>query len=205
MCLREPSVESNQEEADTKVFLCASFAAELGYQKVRIVTVDSDIGILALYYQQKIDVDLLLEIGTGANLKIIDISTHDLPINVTDALSGLHAMSGCDTTSCFIGIGKKKCLSILESNERFLAAIGKLGESTELERNTLSVLEEYVCRLYSMKHCDDINKTKYVHYTVILKYFGWVDFQSDMIVNDTFFSYLCQGQDHFKTCFSFQF
>ena len=72
-CLREPSLESNQEEADTKVFLCASFAAELGYQKGRIVTVDSDIGILTLYYQQKIDVDLLLEIGTGANLKIIDI------------------------------------------------------------------------------------------------------------------------------------
>ena len=83
-----------------------------------------------------------------------------IPTNVTDALPGFHAMSACDTTSCFIGIGKKKCLSILESNERFLAAIGKLGESTELERNTLSVLEKYVCRLYSMKHCDDINKAR---------------------------------------------
>ena len=34
-CLPEPSLESNQEEADTKVFLCATFAAELGYQKVQ--------------------------------------------------------------------------------------------------------------------------------------------------------------------------
>ena len=49
-CLPEPSLESNQVEADTKVFLCATFAAELGYQKVQIVTVDSGIGILALYY-----------------------------------------------------------------------------------------------------------------------------------------------------------
>ena len=159
-CLPEPSLESNQEEADTKVFLCATFAAELGCQKVRIVTVDSDNGILALYYQQKINADLLLEIGTGPNLKIIDISSHDLPVDITDALPGLHATSGCDTTSCFIGIDKKKFLSILQSNARFLTAMGTLGESTELEQNTLSVLEEYLCRLYSMKNCNNINKAR---------------------------------------------
>ena len=157
-CLPEPSLESNQEEADTKVFLCATFAAELGYQKVRIVTVDSDIGILALYYQQKINADLLLEIVTGPNLKIIDISTHDLLVDVTDALPSLHAISGCDTTSCFIGIGKKKCLSILQSNARFLTAMETLGESTELEQNTLLVLEEYLFRLYSLKNCNNIKK-----------------------------------------------
>ena len=144
---------SKSHQMETKQ-ICATFAAELGYQKVRIVTVDSDIGILALYYQQKIDADICLEIGTGPNLKIIDISTHDLPVDVTDALPG------CDTTSCFIGIGKKKCLSILQSNARFLTAMGTLGESTELEQNTLSVLEEYVCRLYSMKNCNNINKAR---------------------------------------------
>ena len=117
-------------------------------------------GILALYYQQKIKADLLLEIGTGPNLKIIDISTHDLPVDVTDALPGLHAISGCDTTSCFIGIGKKKYLSILQPNARFLTAMGALGESTELEQNTLSVLEEYLSRLYSMKNCNNINKRR---------------------------------------------
>ena len=159
-CLPEPSLESNQEEADTKVFLCATFAAELGYQKVQIVTVDSDNGISALYCQQKIDADLLLEIVTGPNLKIIDTSTHDLPVDVTDALPGLHAISGCDTMSCFIGIDKKKCLSILQSNARFLTAMGTLGESTEVEQNTLSVLEEYVCRLYSVKNCNNINKAR---------------------------------------------
>ena len=35
-----------------------------------------------------------MEIGTGSNLKIIDISTHDLPVDVTDVLPGLHAISG---------------------------------------------------------------------------------------------------------------
>ena len=117
-------------------------------------------GILALYYQQKIKADLLLKIGTGPNLKIIDISTHDLPFDITDALPGLQTISGCDTTSCFIGIDKKKCLSILQSNARFLKAMGTLGKSTELEQNTLSVLKEYVCRLYSMKNCNNINKER---------------------------------------------
>ena len=112
-----------------------------------------------MYCQQKIDADLLLEISTGPNLKIIAISNHDLPVDVTDALPGLHAIFQCDTTSCFIGIGKKKCLSILQFNARFLTGMRTLGESTELEQNTLLVLE-YVCRLYSMKNCNNINKAR---------------------------------------------
>ena len=41
-----PELESQQEEADTKIFLCASYSAELGFRSVKITTVDSDVAIL---------------------------------------------------------------------------------------------------------------------------------------------------------------
>ena len=47
---RIAALESNQEEADTKVFLCARFAITLGISSITIVNIDSDIGILGLFY-----------------------------------------------------------------------------------------------------------------------------------------------------------
>ena len=42
-------LESEQEEADTKMFLCAVHAESMGFDKVKIVTVDSDVAILCIY------------------------------------------------------------------------------------------------------------------------------------------------------------
>ena len=159
-CVPELALHSNQEEADTKAFLCASFASDLGFEKVRIVTVDSDMGILALYHQQQIQAKLLLEIGTGSNLKILDISSHTFSKSLIDALPGLHAFSGCDTTSSFNGIGKVKCLSTLQSESKYIKAMANIGEAANLDPETILILEEYVCRLYSIKNCNQINKAR---------------------------------------------
>ena len=44
-------ISSEQEEADTKVFLCAQFAFDIGFERVNIVTVDTDVAILGMYFQ----------------------------------------------------------------------------------------------------------------------------------------------------------
>ena len=67
-----------QEEADTKMFLCASYAATLGIDEVNIVTVDSDVAVLSLYYQQQISTRILLEYGTSTKTKIFDINANSL-------------------------------------------------------------------------------------------------------------------------------
>ena len=51
-------LESKQKEADTKVFLCSKFANEIGFGNVRIITVDSDVAILTLYYQHQLSVQI---------------------------------------------------------------------------------------------------------------------------------------------------
>ena len=62
-----PELQSEQEEAFTKMFLCAQFASTLGFQSVKIITVDSDVAILALYFASKIKTHICLEMGTGAS------------------------------------------------------------------------------------------------------------------------------------------
>ena len=49
-CSHVPELSSSQ-EVDTKMFLFAQFAASFGFQSVEIITVDSDVAILSLYFQ----------------------------------------------------------------------------------------------------------------------------------------------------------
>ena len=51
-CSHVPELSGSQEEAGTKMFLCAQFAVSFGLQSVEIIKFDSDIAILSLYFQQ---------------------------------------------------------------------------------------------------------------------------------------------------------
>ena len=41
----------SKQEADAKIFLCAKFAASFDSKSASIITVDSDLAILLMYYQ----------------------------------------------------------------------------------------------------------------------------------------------------------
>ena len=45
---------SSQEEVDTKMFLCAKLASDLGYSEICFHTVDTDVFVLAMYFQMRI-------------------------------------------------------------------------------------------------------------------------------------------------------
>ena len=57
-------LSSHQEEADTKMFLAARFAFKLGFIKVNIITIDTDVAVLAIYYQLILDGSIYLEYET---------------------------------------------------------------------------------------------------------------------------------------------
>ena len=106
---------------------------------------------------------MFLEYGTGPKAQIFDISSYKPTFeNMPKALPGLHALSGCDSTSGFNGIGKVKCLKVPESDDRF---IDLLGEEATLSATVLEVLEEYVCKLYGVKNETDINRARYKLFT----------------------------------------
>ena len=99
--------------------------------------------------------------GTGSKTKIYDISSNSIDYRLQQALPSLHALSGCDSTSCFSGIGKAKCLKVLQTDQRFLDAACLLGEEENPSETVTEVLEEYVCHLYGNKKETSINTTRY--------------------------------------------
>ena len=96
-------ISSEQEKADTKVFLCAQFAFDNGFKRVNIVTVDKDVAILGTYFQSMLNGKIYLQYGTLSATTLYNLSENSLDRSLVQALPGLHGFSGCDTTSCFEG------------------------------------------------------------------------------------------------------
>ena len=47
-----------------------------------------------------------MEYGTTPNLAYYNVSTHKFDDQLIQALPGIHALSGCDSTSCLTGKGR---------------------------------------------------------------------------------------------------
>ena len=126
-CEKVDELCSNQEEADTKVFLAAKLAQDVGCSDIGIFTVDSDVAILACFYATRLNSRLFVTIGSGNNIRILNVSSNEWSSEVLKCLPALHAILGCDAVSAFNGIGKRKWLTKLEDNEEFLHTLDTLG------------------------------------------------------------------------------
>ena len=117
-CVETPEICSDQEEADTKMFLCAAFALALGFNSVCIVTIDTDILILGCCFSNKLERNLFTKLLTKPT-RIFNFTQHLLDANYCNALPGYHAVKGCDYKSSFHGLGKTKGLKLLKDNLSF--------------------------------------------------------------------------------------
>ena len=61
-----------------------------------------------MYFQSMLNGKIYLQYGTSSANTLYDLSENPLDRNIVQALPGLHAFSGCDTTSCFEGKGTLK-------------------------------------------------------------------------------------------------
>ena len=94
------------EEADTRMILHVLFASQSGCQKVMFRTVDTDVVALAVSRVRAINVDeLWIAFGAGKHFRYLAI--HDIAAQLgpqkEEALPMLHALTGCDTVTCFLG------------------------------------------------------------------------------------------------------
>ena len=98
-------------EADTRMFLHLVDAAHSGHTKAYIRTVDSDVVVLAVALFNEIATLTHLWIGFGTGKHYRDIPIHDICKRLTKdearALLFFHALTGCDTNSQPVNIGKK--------------------------------------------------------------------------------------------------
>ena len=96
-------LECCHEEAATRLLLHAAHAAAMGFASVVIRSLDTDVTILACSLCPGIPARIFFRTGTKTCSRFIDIQAvrNSVSENVCDALLGLHALTGCDTTSAF--------------------------------------------------------------------------------------------------------
>ena len=108
--------ECSHEEADTRLLLHAAHAGMNGFTSVVIRSPETDVAILACALSPDIAARVFFRTGTKTRSRYVDIQAvrGHLDEGVCNALLGLHALTGCDTTSAFKRRGKKAGLQILQ-------------------------------------------------------------------------------------------
>ena len=159
-----PELESNQEETDTRVILYCMYAKKNGYKNIVVRSPDSDIFFILLSYVHELSgVTIFFETGNKNKRKLINITS--LGLNYSEqyckALLGLHAFTGCDSTSAFKSKGKVRPIQLMLKDKLIINACSALGDSWILSNNILEGLERLTCRMYGMTKINTVNECRY--------------------------------------------
>ncbi|CAC5416585.1 unnamed protein product [Mytilus coruscus] len=124
---------SKQEEADTKMFLHAKHAADKSFDSIVIKSSDTDVEVLACYFQNCISSNIIILTGTSSKCRLLNMQSMcaKLGENVCRALPGFHAFTGCDSVSALSGKGKSKAFGVLTRSVEFSEGLSRLGETFE--------------------------------------------------------------------------
>ena len=101
------SIESTQEETDSRVVLYCFNGKQQGYRNIIIRSPDADIFFILLHYALELQgVTILFDTETGNKKRLIDITklSQQYQQELCTALLSLHAFTCCDTTSACKGI-----------------------------------------------------------------------------------------------------
>ena len=171
-----PMAESDHEEADTRVLLHAQHALAQGMNHIKIISNDTDVVIIALGIYHKLRAkhhfdDIIIEFGMKKDYKAISLKAlaEALGESRCQALPFFHALTGCDTTSAFKGIGKKKAYEALKA---FKSAESTLAEMSfqafqNLQENDekFGIIQRLVVLMYSktsiLKKVNDLRVEMY--------------------------------------------
>lgn len=140
---------STQEEADTRLILHAYDAKQQGFEKIVIISRDTDVLVLAIHHN--LGSNIWISCGTSKQPKFLPV--HEIRNNmqgdVVSALPLYHAVTGCDSTSQFYGLGKKSTWSVLIKHPHLLSGLftGRINEF--ISTTNISLVEQYIMLLYS--------------------------------------------------------
>ena len=156
-------LDSNQEETDTRVVIYARYAAEKGYKSVQIRSPDSDLYFILPHHAPAIGIYIFFDTGSGNKKRLLNVTeqSKELGKEHCEALLSLHALTGCDTTSCFKGKGKIKHLKILEKNKEYEEILSKLGEDWCLDPAISSGIEKFVCHIYGNARHKEVDRLRF--------------------------------------------
>ena len=152
------------EEADTRILLHVQDAVRQGYTKVSIRTVDTDVVVLAVTAAERLEIEeLWIAFATGKNFRYV--AAHEIAMTLGPSkchgLPFFHALTGCDTVSCFSGRGKKTTLDTWracnEISDEVTKAFSALAVTPTISSvdDYMDVLERFVVLLYDRTSCQE--------------------------------------------------
>ena len=157
---REPhNLQGRHEEADT---LIAFHIRSIGSGNVLVRSNDTDVVVMLSHLAGNLDeTNIILDYGSGNHRRYIDISQLAITLEakqagLTKALLGLHALTGCDFTSCFFRKGKVKLFQRLVADPDHTRALISLS-SDDVD---VPGITTFVCSLYGFG-TSDINEARY--------------------------------------------
>ena len=158
-------LECTHEEADTRMLFHAAHASSRGSRTIVIRSPDTDVAFLAVVLCQQFAQGSRMFFRTGTKHRVRYIYVfalrRKLGEQVSDALLGLHSLTGCDSTSPFKNRGKKPGLELLISNPGLCEGLQLLGQNFEMPQALMELCERFVCLLYRSSAITDVNKLRY--------------------------------------------
>lgn len=153
----------DHEEADTKIVYHT--CQLLGNGNVVIRCSDTDVLIIILSNMKYVDCGLhvYMEVGTGNNQRIIDVSLlyQVLGDNICCALPAFHAFTGCDYNPSFFKKGKNRPFSILLNSPRFQSIFINLSTASEESYiEVVQAIQEFTCYMYGLQTVCSVNKAR---------------------------------------------
>ena len=145
---------SDQEEADTRMLLHASHAAE-NCQRIVIDSPDTDVIVLCVYFYRHIQgiQEFYFYTGTGEKRRFVPV--HAICLALGPMLSGLmlpfHAITGCDSTSAVGKLGKVRPWQLLRENVTKYKQLSSFGTTLEVSSVTMACAEVFFCEAYGSK------------------------------------------------------
>ena len=150
-------MRSDHEEADSRMFAHVSHAMEL-YSPggVTIWSINTDVAAICPRSMLLLDIkELYFKTGVKSKKRFIHMHavSSETGHSISLALPVVHALTGCDSSSAFSGIGKRSMLNILKSDERMADAIlDSLGVyPDEVDEEAIRACIKFVSSLYMGK------------------------------------------------------
>ena len=142
----------NHEEADTRLILHLWEEVEEGYERVLVISRDTDVLLLLVHVMTTKPVEVWMISGTAKNRKCYPVheASQRLTQSVKTNLLSFHALTGCDTTSAFHSYGKKSCWKTFRNQPLLVAGIDRDGE--------LAPIEQFVCHLYGIPEQSSVDQ-----------------------------------------------
>ena len=123
-----PNINSDHEEADTKLVALVCAANVLSEESIMVRSPSGDTDILTLFGPHDFrDAKIFIDNGTGKNGTIIEVTSSQLSAEEKKALIGVHTFSGNDYVSSFFWKGKSAFWKLALKKHEFLQLFGKLG------------------------------------------------------------------------------